>query len=150
MPIVKNARQTISVFGTLFSGFITIVTNPFFWISMVLLFLPLIIINHIILFVGNFIILIANIIIFLLWLIFFGIVFVVVSIINALIVFLQGIDFDVLGVTIAPFAGLPVIPTPAFPTFGIIPYLSISQTSLLPNKVLFLWILELIGISLPL
>ena len=151
MPVVKNITQSISIIGKLLSMFVSIITNPFFWIAIIIIFFPLIIANYVIMFVGNVIIIIANIIVFGLQALIFGILYAIVSLINGLVGVVQGwkIKIPVINVDLYPFGSFPTFPVPTFPSFGIIPYLTISQTSLFPNKVLFMWIFELFGWSFP-
>lgn len=152
MPVTKNITQSISIVGKLVSGIISIITNPFFWVATVLIFFPLVIANYVILFAGNVIIIIANIIVFGLQAFIFAIFYAIVSLINGLVGVVQGwkITIPVIDVDLFPFGSFPTFPVPTFPAFGIIPYLTIGQTSLFPNKVLFMWLFELFGWSFPL
>jgi len=152
--LAKNVKSTATLTVKGGSTFLTVITNPWFWVFIGLLFFPLNIFNYIVLFIVNGLIMIGNIFIFIAQLIIFLILNGIIIFINFLIDMVNAIKFSIhipwpvdedidFG-----FPDMPHLSYLTFPSFGIIPYLDINQTTILPNKVLLLWFFELMGISL--
>jgi hypothetical protein len=154
MPIAKNISQTASISFKVGSQLLTLLTNPYFWIAVIIPFFPLNLLNYFILFVVNFVIVIANIVLYILQLFLWMILAIGVGLINILVGLFNNISFTVPlpapipDVTIS-LPNIPTFPTPPFPTFGTIAYYGISQVDFFPAKTFLMWIFELIGIGLP-
>jgi hypothetical protein len=155
MGVVKNitdsAKIATSATGTAF----TILTNPFFWIILGILFFPLDIINYAILVIVNTIILVANILLFAIQLLIFAIFAVGVMLINVVIGLVNSISFTI--PLPDPFddieinlPDLPFLSMPSFPSFGVIPYSGIDDVRLFDSGgILLLKILDFFNISFP-
>jgi len=134
---------------------LTIITNPYFWIIIGVIFFPLNLLNYLILFVVNGLILLGNVIIFVAFLIVYLIIGLVVILLNVIINIFNGLSFTI--PMPSPFdditinlPNLPLLGMPSFPAFGVIPYVDIEDVRVFEtNKILLLWIFELIGVSFP-
>jgi hypothetical protein len=147
--ITKNIANTgkLAVSGT--STILGIITNPFFWILLGILFFPLDILNYLALAVVNIIILFVNLVAYIFMIIIFAIINLAGSVVNLMIDWFNDLSIEVGGIDIG-LPNLPNIPTLTFPTFGIVPYRDIEDVRIFEeSKILILYILELLGISFP-
>lgn len=155
MPsITKNIANTgkLAVSGT--STTLGILTNPFVWVFIIILFFPLNLINYIVLYVVNGVVMFANLIIFVAMALIVLIVNVGVFLINIIISIFNdfSISIPIPGIEDPEinFPNLPLFGSIPFPTFGMIPYYEIEEVRIFTKStILILWILELIGIDFP-
>lgn len=133
------------------STFLTIFTNPYVWIIIGIMFLPLDILNYIILMVVNFIITLGNLLIFIFQIIIYGILNIAGALINVPIEWFNDltIHIPVIDVDIS-LPDLPTIPSIDFPAWGAIPICGIEDVRIFKTgTILILYILELVGIDFP-
>lgn len=155
MGIVKNVQDTARV-ATAGTGLLfTVLTNPFFWITIGILFFPLDIVNYIILAFVNIVILLANILLFLIQILIFMILGLGVALINGLIGLINALSFTIpLPSPFSPITinlpNLPLFTFPSFPSFPMIPFRVIDDVRIFDSGgILLLKILEFFNISFP-
>jgi hypothetical protein len=155
MGVVDNIRKTFKLTTGTASTLFTIFTNPFVWIIIIVIFLPLDVINYIILFIVNGFIMFANVIIYIGMLLVYAIVNLIIAGLNVLIAMINSISFTIplpepFDDIDIEFPDLGTIGFLDFPDFGVIPYYDVEDVRIFSGgTILLIWILEQFGLSFP-